>query len=152
MGKIRQLNMGIEVTPSAGYGAPVPVSSRHGAIGAIELQNRASSSHHTEFLLTGLSLLQDELIPFSNTLEPVNKSKADTCSPQDYRREIESAIDSRNDSLQALRELGPPDLVHLVKQSVKSGGRQVSANSSTSLNGAQCNSAHRPASIITLPA
>ena len=39
--------------------------------------------------------------------------------------EIESAIDSRNDALATLRELGPPDLVHLVKQSVKSGGRQV---------------------------
>lgn len=39
--------------------------------------------------------------------------------------EIESAIDSRTESLQLLRELGPPDLVHLVKQSVKSGGRQV---------------------------
>ncbi len=34
--------------------------------------------------------------------------------------EIESSIDSRNDALQTLRELGPPDLVHLVKQSVKS--------------------------------
>ena len=39
--------------------------------------------------------------------------------------EIESAIESRNEALQTLRELGPPDLVHLVKQSVKSGGRQV---------------------------
>lgn len=39
--------------------------------------------------------------------------------------EIESAIDSRNEALSSLRELGPPDLVHLVKQSVKSGGRQV---------------------------
>ncbi len=39
--------------------------------------------------------------------------------------EIDSAIDSRNEALQALRELGPPDLVHLHKQSVKSGGRQV---------------------------
>ncbi len=39
--------------------------------------------------------------------------------------EIESAIESRNEALQSLRELGPPDLVHLVKQSVKSGGRQV---------------------------
>lgn len=39
--------------------------------------------------------------------------------------EIESAVENRNESLSALRELGPPDLVHLVKQSVKSGGRQV---------------------------
>lgn len=34
--------------------------------------------------------------------------------------EIESSVDSRNDALPTLRELGPPDLVHLVKQSVKS--------------------------------
>ena len=38
--------------------------------------------------------------------------------------EIESAIESRNEALQTIRELGPPDLVHLVKQT-KSGGRQV---------------------------
>ena len=38
--------------------------------------------------------------------------------------EIESAIESRNEALQTIRELGPPDLVHLVKQS-KSSGRQV---------------------------
>lgn len=40
-------------------------------------------------------------------------------------QEIESAIDARNEALPTLRELGPPDLVHLVKQSVKSGSRQV---------------------------
>lgn len=39
--------------------------------------------------------------------------------------EIESAVESRNDALSTLRELGPPDLVHLVKQSVKSGNKQV---------------------------
>ena len=39
--------------------------------------------------------------------------------------EIESTIESRNEALQTIRELGPPDLVHLVKQA-KSGGRQVS--------------------------
>ena len=38
--------------------------------------------------------------------------------------EIETAIESRNEALQTIRELGPPDLVHLIKQS-KSGGRQV---------------------------
>lgn len=42
-----------------------------------------------------------------------------------FEEEIDSAIESRNEALQALRELGPPDLVHLVKQSVRSGGRQV---------------------------
>ena len=38
--------------------------------------------------------------------------------------EIETSIESRNEALQTIRELGPPDLVHLVKQA-KSGGRQV---------------------------
>ena len=48
--------------------------------------------------------------------------------------EIESAVDSRNEALATLRELGPPDLVHLVKQSVKSGGRQVRMHSSEDQN------------------
>ncbi|MDI1492305.1 MAG: bud site selection protein [Ramalina farinacea] len=55
--------------------------------------------------------------------------------------EIESAIEYRNEALQTIRELGPPDLVHLIKQS-KSGGKQsglyhhvtgVDASSSASL-------------------
>ena len=55
--------------------------------------------------------------------------------------EIESAIEYRNEALQTIRELGPPDLVHLVKQS-KSAARQsgvyhhvtgVDASSSASL-------------------
>ncbi|KAL8908663.1 MAG: hypothetical protein Q9171_005345 [Xanthocarpia ochracea] len=44
--------------------------------------------------------------------------------PEIIEEEIESAIDSRNESLPTLRELGPPDLVHLVKQSTKSGNKQ----------------------------
>jgi len=34
-------------------------------------------------------------------------------------------VEIRSDSLQTLRELGPPDLVHLVKQPVKSTTKQV---------------------------
>jgi len=34
-------------------------------------------------------------------------------------------IEIRTDSLQSLRELGPPDLVHLVKQPVKSTAKSV---------------------------
>ncbi|MCJ1402555.1 hypothetical protein MMC11_005775 [Xylographa trunciseda] len=45
--------------------------------------------------------------------------------PEVIEQEIESAIESRNEALPTLRELGPPDLVHLIKQSVKSGGRQA---------------------------
>lgn len=37
----------------------------------------------------------------------------------------QTAIDIRTDSLQALRELGPPDLVHLAKHPVKSVNKQV---------------------------
>ncbi|KAG8525766.1 uncharacterized protein KY384_000526 [Bacidia gigantensis] len=43
--------------------------------------------------------------------------------PEIVEEEIETAIEYRNEALQVIRELGPPDLVHLVKQS-KSGGRQ----------------------------
>ena len=39
--------------------------------------------------------------------------------------ELDSSIESRNEALQTIRELGPPDLIHLVRQA-KSGGRQVS--------------------------
>lgn len=52
-------------------------------------------------------------------------SKANRLVNRIVEDEIESAIESRNEALSALRELGPPDLVHLIKQSVKSGGRQV---------------------------
>ncbi|KAL9582728.1 MAG: hypothetical protein Q9212_003128 [Teloschistes hypoglaucus] len=62
--------------------------------------------------------------------------------PEIVEEEIESAIESRNDALPTLRELGPPDLVHLVKQSIKSGNKQsgvyhhvtgIDASSSASL-------------------
>jgi hypothetical protein len=36
-----------------------------------------------------------------------------------------SVVEIRTENLQALRELGPPDLVHLVKQPVKSTTKQV---------------------------
>ncbi|KIW23682.1 uncharacterized protein PV07_11862 [Cladophialophora immunda] len=39
--------------------------------------------------------------------------------------EIGLAVDARTESLPGLRELGPPDLVHLVKQSVKAGNKQT---------------------------
>ena len=45
----------------------------------------------------------------------------------DYRvveEELEAAVESRNEALATIRELGPPDLVHLVKQS-KSSGRSI---------------------------
>lgn len=39
--------------------------------------------------------------------------------------ELGLAIDARTESLQNLRELGPPDLVYLVKQSQKAAGKQI---------------------------
>ncbi len=39
--------------------------------------------------------------------------------------DIYSSIEARTESLQHLRELGPPDLVHLVKQSSKAGAKQT---------------------------
>lgn len=38
---------------------------------------------------------------------------------------LHESVDSRTESLIALRELGPPDLVHLLKQSSKSQSKQV---------------------------
>ncbi|KAL9613174.1 MAG: hypothetical protein Q9167_002251 [Letrouitia subvulpina] len=45
--------------------------------------------------------------------------------PEIVEEDIESAVENRNEALQTLRELGPPDLVHLIKQSVKSGNKQI---------------------------
>jgi hypothetical protein len=39
---------------------------------------------------------------------------------------LHEAIDARTESLASLRELGPPDLVHLVKQPIRNAGKQVS--------------------------
>ncbi|ETI25645.1 hypothetical protein G647_02419 [Cladophialophora carrionii CBS 160.54] len=39
--------------------------------------------------------------------------------------DIGLAVDARTESLPGLRELGPPDLVHLVKQSTKAGAKQT---------------------------
>ncbi|KAL0265190.1 bud site selection protein [Diplodia seriata] len=36
--------------------------------------------------------------------------------PEIFEDEIQSVVDARTETLQSLRELGPPDLVHLVKQ------------------------------------
>ncbi|KAH6616266.1 Chs5p-Arf1p-binding proteins-domain-containing protein [Boeremia exigua] len=45
--------------------------------------------------------------------------------PEIYEDELHSAIEARSESLQTLRELGPPDLVHLIKQPIKSTTRQT---------------------------
>ncbi|KAF2997567.1 hypothetical protein E8E13_001663 [Curvularia kusanoi] len=45
--------------------------------------------------------------------------------PEIYEEELHSAIEARSESLQTLRELGPPDLVHLIKQPIKSTTRQI---------------------------
>ncbi|KAL2267193.1 hypothetical protein VTJ83DRAFT_4470 [Remersonia thermophila] len=62
--------------------------------------------------------------------------------PEVTEEVLHEAIDARTESLVSLRELGPPDLVHLVKQPLKSGGKPagvyhhvtgVDASSSASL-------------------
>ncbi|KAF1365532.1 clathrin-coated vesicle protein [Lizonia empirigonia] len=45
--------------------------------------------------------------------------------PEIYEDELHSAIEARSESLQTLRELGPPDLVHLIKQPIKSSTKQT---------------------------
>ncbi|KAF2280089.1 chaps-domain-containing protein [Westerdykella ornata] len=45
--------------------------------------------------------------------------------PEIYEDELLSSIEARAESLQSLRELGPPDLVHLIKQPIKSPNKQV---------------------------
>jgi hypothetical protein len=48
------------------------------------------------------------------------------CSHRIYEEEdVFTAVDARTESLQNLRELGPPDLVYLVKQSKTNPARQV---------------------------
>lgn len=42
-----------------------------------------------------------------------------------FEDDLLSVIDARTDSLQSLRELGPPDLVHLVKNPIKGAQKQV---------------------------
>lgn len=39
--------------------------------------------------------------------------------------DIYAAVDARTESLQSLRELGPPDLIYLVKQPKANANRQV---------------------------
>ncbi|OAL00377.1 chaps-domain-containing protein [Phaeosphaeriaceae sp. SRC1lsM3a] len=45
--------------------------------------------------------------------------------PEIYEDELQSAIEARSETLQTLRELGPPDLVHLIKQPIKSPTKQI---------------------------
>ncbi|CAK7274731.1 bud site selection protein [Sporothrix epigloea] len=45
--------------------------------------------------------------------------------PEIMEEELFEAVESRTEQLLSLRELGPPDLVHLVKQPARGSGRQV---------------------------
>lgn len=38
---------------------------------------------------------------------------------------LHESIDARTETLVSLRELGPPDLVHLLKQNLRNTGKQV---------------------------
>ncbi|EMC93042.1 hypothetical protein BAUCODRAFT_37962 [Baudoinia panamericana UAMH 10762] len=48
-----------------------------------------------------------------------------TAVPELYEDDAHSVVEIRTDSLSSLRELGPPDLVHIVKQPVKSSAKQI---------------------------
>ena len=52
-------------------------------------------------------------------------SKFSITFPTLFEDEEQPAVDIRTELLPSLRELGPPDLVHLIKQSTKSSSRQV---------------------------
>ncbi|EGS21722.1 uncharacterized protein CTHT_0035890 [Thermochaetoides thermophila DSM 1495] len=45
--------------------------------------------------------------------------------PELTEEALHEAIDARTESLASLRELGPPDLVHLVKQPIRNAGKQI---------------------------
>ncbi|KAI9704253.1 MAG: hypothetical protein M1836_007114 [Candelina mexicana] len=45
--------------------------------------------------------------------------------PEIIEEDLHSAIEARTEALQTLRELGPPDLVHLIKQQAKSPTKQL---------------------------
>lgn len=61
--------------------------------------------------------------------------------------ELQAVVDSRTESLVSLRELGPPDLVHLTKQSSKSSTKQVRQRSRTYRMRAQADRNKRSAYI-----
>lgn len=58
-----------------------------------------------------------------------NRGWANVDCPHSHRiyeeEDVFTAVDARTESLQNLRELGPPDLVYLVKQSKTNPTRQV---------------------------
>ncbi|KAL1898152.1 bud site selection protein [Sporothrix stenoceras] len=45
--------------------------------------------------------------------------------PEIMEEELHEAIEARTEQLMSLRELGPPDLVHLVKAPIRGNGRQI---------------------------
>ncbi|KAF1974787.1 chaps-domain-containing protein [Bimuria novae-zelandiae CBS 107.79] len=45
--------------------------------------------------------------------------------PEIFEEELSSAIEARSETLNTLRELGPPDLVHLIKQPIRDPKKQV---------------------------
>lgn len=48
-----------------------------------------------------------------------------TAIPELFEDESHPVVEVRTDTLQTLRELGPPDLIHLVKQPIKSTSKQI---------------------------
>lgn len=119
---------GNPVTPSAGYGATA-IRPLNGIASAA-----SSASAGSRTIITPYQISADRIKPVAgpahllqyNAQNPdMRQGRANCAYIRIVEEDIESAIESRNEALNTLRELGPPDLVHLIKQSVKSGGRQV---------------------------
>lgn len=68
-----------------------------------------------------------------------------------YEDELHSAIEARSETLQALRELGPPDLVHLIKQPIKNPAKQVQCHGPLIAKRAHADMRRRSVSTIMSP-
>ncbi|KAI9808939.1 MAG: hypothetical protein M1827_007113 [Pycnora praestabilis] len=74
-------------------------------------------------LIAGLTTLA--YVDLYKTWKPWEQKSFAIHLPAIIEEDIQSAIDARTEALQTLRELGPPDLVHLVKQLAKSPTKQI---------------------------
>lgn len=124
--------------------------------------------HHCQsrFLLPSYSDFLKVLDPFASWFCPLCLSMSsilliihlrqcanEDCSHRIYEEEdVFTAVDARTESLQNLRELGPPDLVYLVKQSKTNPARQVYLHHAGDPTKSETNRMYscRPVSITTL--
>lgn len=72
-----------------------------------------------------LSQLSSRLRRITASHTKLTAQVADDYLNRIFEEELQTAVDARTESLQTLRELGPPDLVHLIKQPIKGASKQV---------------------------